>query len=612
MHDINACLPAPDRHDAKSLVFGLCKRLVPDLPRATEFERDAMLAFAERFFKLFFRPIDSSTDRSVEKWLESRNWPQSRKKQVLEAWLAGAGDYDYEIKAFIKAENYVTWKDPRFICPTNDYMKAKCGPIVSLIEEQVYALPCFVKKVPQKMKMDWIVQQLVGYCAAISCDISSCEATERDALFEMMERMDQLFTQDLPEGPEFVRDQGVLLGVIKMADGALLHVHERALRCDGITIMLSRHLNSGMMSTSVRTALKCAMVYLYLQEKKGGVRLEDVAGLPELRHLDAALTCTYTLPNMHEGDDALAAAERDAAVTAMDYASVGMKADPRVDFDISGTDFCSLVFDEFEKVAVTDVREAYVNFGWAGAEYAGCGPKRRRELVRAKSFSMLYQYPGCPILHELAMAGLRATHGVDLKRFFATKNHVSLYEMEQYYEAWKALKDVPLRHLAALSANCGMRTRLLVERLFGVAVEAQLRAEKELSMVNEIRPLAVLDPTCFPESWVQYNLLYVRHVDKRSEDFVLDLSPYPRVTREWINQHGGQFKLPAGQSVETFLGPIDEGCSLKPQVADNRSKKYGLTVKRSNERREPIPMIREGRPKRYGGLVVDKRCNRRE
>lgn len=581
MHDINACLPAPDRHDAKSLVFGLCKRLVPELPRATLFERTQMLAFAKRFFKLFFRPIDPSTDRSVETWLQSRNWPQSRKKQVLEAWLAGAGDYDYQIKAFIKAENYVSWKDPRFICPTNDYMKAKCGPIVSLMEEQVYALPCFVKKVPQKMKLEWIVQQLIGYLSTIECDITSCEATERDALFAMMEYMDTQFTIDLPEGPEFVRDQGILMGVYRQMDDALVRVNERTVKCDGITIAGNENLNSGMMSTSKRTALKCAMIFMYLREKISGVKLEDVAGLPELRHVDAGLNCIYTLPNMHEGDDALAAAERDEAVTALHYAAVGMKSEPRVGYDITGTDFCSLIFDEHELVAVTDVREAYVNFGWAGAEYASCGTKRKRELIRAKSFSLLYQYPGCPILHDLAMAGLRATHGVDLRRFFAVKGHTSSYVMEQYFEAWTALRGVPLRHLAKLKSACGMRTRLLVERLFGVSVDAQRRAETELAAINEIRPLAVLDPSCFPESWVQYNLLYVRHVNDVKEDFVLDQTPYPRVTRAWIDNHGGQFRMPAGQSVETFLGPIDEECSTMPQAAAGRSTiKHGTRARR--------------------------------
>jgi len=135
-------------------------------------------------------------------------------------------------------------------------------------------------------------------------------------------------------------------------------------------------------------------------------------------------------------------------------------------------------------------------------------------MLRAKSLSLLYSYPGCPILRSLGLYGLRMTEKYVLSAKFIGDflGNSSNYKREQFLAK---LNDQDFMN-PKLDIKIDERTRLLVEQMYGVTVKVQLEAERYLDELDKLQPLKLDLP--FPAAWRHYYSSYSVELDRYSRD----------------------------------------------------------------------------------------------
>jgi hypothetical protein len=253
-------------------------------------------------------------------------------------------------------------------------------------------------------------------------------------------------TQHLPEGSKFM---------------ALLH---QVLTGTNVCIFKDfvLHINatrmSGEMNTSLGNGFSNLMFMLFLCEEIGST---DVLGVVE-------------------GDDGLFRV-KGRFPTANEFEQLGMKIKLVEHLDICSASFCGIVFDPEDCVNVTDPIKQLITFGWTTRDYARVRESKLKVLLRSKSLSMAHQYPGCPILGSLARYGLRMTRGVDI-RHHVKEGKMSLWEREKLLMAIS--RPIPTK-------TCGLATRQLVERLYGIPISDQLEIERYLDNLQSLEPLKI-------------------------------------------------------------------------------------------------------------------------
>ncbi len=202
---------------------------------------------------------------------------------------------------------------------------------------------------------------------------------------------------------------------------------------------------SGEMCTSVGNGFTNWAIHKYFEKKKNW----------------KSLRCAV------EGDDGVFSFYGEPP-TEQEYAQFGLVVKLMVVENITEGSFCGIICDEEDFINVTDPIKALLKFGWTTRQYLNAKEKKLMGLLRAKSLSMLYQYQSCPILHALAAYGERITRGY--KWILPTR--VNTYEINRMLYLIKQLGNkLPER-------KTGIRTRLLVERRFGVTVDDQIQIEK--------------------------------------------------------------------------------------------------------------------------------------
>jgi hypothetical protein len=182
-----------------------------------------------------------------------------------------------------------------------------------------------------------------------------------------------------------------------------------------------------------------------------------------------------------EGDDGLFSLYGD--IDGDDFLRIGMTIKLDHFEKLNEASFCGLIFDEIDRKNVTNPVEVIAEFGWTTQRYVSSSSKRLKELLKAKALSLWYQYPGCPILEELAHYALRQTAHITIR---VDKLDMNLWEREQFMEAFDYFRKY------GISRNViGLNTRLLVEKLYGITVDEQFKIEQYLNAKNDMLPLDI-------------------------------------------------------------------------------------------------------------------------
>lgn len=425
--------------------------------------------------------------KDIDHWLSQTHYPNSRKIQLRARATALYSDMgsesgfvksNYRATGFVKDESYTEYKIPRGIHPESDDLKVIMGPLFKAIENQVYGLKWFVKHTAVLDRPQLIMDEVEkpGWVKLIS-DFSSFEAGFQPETMRAIEF--QLYKHALRACP---KQLAVMRSYERVATG-LKMIHYR-----DVSMAVKGRRLSGQMCTSLGNTWTNFVLLTFM--------MKDYMPLDSMRMLV-------------EGDDGICAVPPEV------YSKMNLRVPEMAGFKIKmqkvssivEASFCGCVFDPEDLVNVTDPWVELVAFGWSGGQAIFADALRCQMLLRAKSMSLAYQYPSCPVLQALARYGLRVTGVVSflLPKFIEESSYFNSYDREILLAA------SGLKWAAKVSSPIPIRTRSLVSSLFGMNEAQQRDIEDYLDSLTSIQPLAI---NVSQPIWRECSDRYVRSYSK--------------------------------------------------------------------------------------------------
>jgi len=465
---VQAAMPHPDQKCSYTMLGGVIKRIAAKLPEPEVALLSELKIFVRGWLKKHMRPLHDADDLTFETWIENKKYPDWRKAELKKVYSEikhkDVNAKMSKVKCFMKDENYMSYKHARGIYARADTFKVLFGPMVSAIEDRVYAHPFFIKHIPVADRPAYIKEMFNMIGKPMESDFESFESSFRKIIMESIDfELFNFFCEFLSDS--FYRELYERLGEENLCE--FIHFY----------LSIESRRMSGEMCTSLCNGFANLMILLFLHEK---------LGLPEPKALI-------------EGDDGLTMNSSGKYPVKEDFERLGFKAKLEVRESISEASFCGLIYDEEDLINIADPRKILMNIGWASQRYVDAKHFRLMALLRCKGLSFLHQYPGCPIIQELAIYILRVTRSVDAKSFVNRDRMLTAWERERYmnmsFKAPDVVRAVP------------ERTRMLMERHFNVTIEEQIRIETYLKNLDKLQPLSVdLD---FPVECIHYMVHYV-------------------------------------------------------------------------------------------------------
>lgn len=451
-HVNGAALPHVNPSHDVTVAAGVCKRAAAKTPEIDSDLLGEFRVFVRKWVRENLTPLPCTSDVSVETWLESTPYERWRKDELLKKWrnvvdIRSQEEY-WKVKAFVKDECYTEFKHARGIYSRTDEFKCAVGPYFRLIEKELFAKDWFIKKIPVRDRPDYIINRLFRPgCKYVATDHTSYEA---HFVYEFMAACEfelyEYMTQHL-EGAD------VFMWLCHNVIGGENHIIYKFFE-----FWLEATRMSGEMNTSLGNGFSNLMLMLFAMEKCGAREYKGVV----------------------EGDDGLFSFFGEAPTKEF-FARLGMTLKMEVCEDLNTASFCGMVFDVDERTNITHPIEELVSIGWTTRQYKDCGKRRKMELLRCKGISMAYQYPACPILSSLARYCMRVSEG-----YVARAGKMNLWEASQFMEA-KAWYNRMAN--SNLFEPPGIKTRLLVEKLYSITIEHQIQIEQYLDGLQELQPL---------------------------------------------------------------------------------------------------------------------------
>jgi hypothetical protein len=472
----------PDHHSIVNHLTGATKRFGNAPPRINPSKLAEIKAYVKDYVSRKYTPLASDLDFSVPTWLGAGHYAGWKKEAILKAVERTNGHLsqgDKNVSGFIKSEFYTEPKYPRFINARQDPFKAAVGPYLKLIESVVFDDPFFIKKIPIIDRPDYIYEHIYRPDANyITTDYSSFEASfvaeVMDAIqFVLYEHM----LQFVPKGAE----------ILKLLRETLCGVNRISTSQFDMEIEATRM--TGEMDTSLGNGFSNLMLMKFLCFK---------LNIPE-DHLKGVI----------EGDDGLFSLPSNTIYpTTQDFADLGFVMKMEVVQNLNEASFCGLVFDEQDRLAITDPRKLICTFDWIHDRYLNASKKKKFSILRTKALSILYQFPGCPVLTEMALAILRTTAGHRLNVEYFRE----IGEIHKFLILKDALSYFKHRKRAGV-CEIPIGTRLLMEKLFKISIETQLNLEQQFKMIKY--PCEVTNKSLYDILDPRWMVTYDKYVKNR-------------------------------------------------------------------------------------------------
>lgn len=392
------------------------------------------------------------TDVTFATWLSRCIYPAWRKQaledvhnQILDSGVSlrdAALPKGYaDLKSFIKWEWYPTYKHARAINSRDDRFKVLVGPYFKIIEQQLYQHPAFIKKVPVKDRPQYVIDRLERPgCNYMVTDHSQYEAA---------------FTSELMEDCEFQLYEHALKN-LEGREAFMRHVRtyiagEQLINFKHFTMNILATRMSGEMNTSSGNGFSNLMASEFAAYKSGTI---DMIGVVE-------------------GDDGLNSYfGPQPEVKWFELNGFTIKLDQVS--SIGDSSFCGFIFDEDDRVNLTDPIACIASFGWVNPRYLGAKHSIVQGLLRCKALSFLHQYPGAPIIQSFAKYVLRTTG----------KKIVYSYDGLYMKNVMDELK-LKIQNGELIEKPVTLKTRLLMEKRYGVTTREQIALETYFDGLNE-------------------------------------------------------------------------------------------------------------------------------
>jgi len=513
-HVLGAANPHPDPSDLETMLDGASRRFCRKPPSPDPEVMGRFKAYVAKWLIKHMTPLDSSADTSFETWIRDAPYPLWRKNELRrryndsQGYITSENLYDRvemvvvrdatgfpqvryvgvqnrycRVNSFQKDETYPCYKAARGINSRTDEFKVRVAPIFKLIEKELFARPEFIKHTPVDERAREIKEKLFQAAShIIGTDYTAFES---------------LFTREFMEACEF-QLYGYMSQNLDDTDWIkivtdVLGGENQCMFKEKFTIVTPATRMSGEMCTSLGNSFANLMAMKFIAKE---------IGMKSLR-------------SRIEGDDGIFTFYGPKP-TNQDFAKLGLIIKIE-DYDsLTEGSFCGIIADEDEMINVTNPIESLLDFGWTTRDYVRSKQKRKLELLKAKALSLAYQYPGCPILNSLSKYGLRMCENSHV--YYGNLNE---YEREIFRVMFQKYRDnVPQREV-------GFKTRLLVEKRFGVTVEDQLSIERYLDNKTDLSPIehvAILS-NCHPDALNYYDKYVVNFIPNEGRINDLDF-PY--------------------------------------------------------------------------------------
>jgi len=465
----DASLPHPDIGDSHTLLAGIAARFATRPPEPDRKMLARLNVFVKKWLKDNLRPLSPDTDVSFETWIKNTNYPDWRKQELRAEWeklgsIRNLKKKDRKVNMFMKKEHYLAWKHGRAINSRSDAFKVAVGPIFAQIEHEVFKLPYFIKKIPVPDRARYIFERLSKPGATYyASDFTSFEALFTREIMEAVEfELYEYMTKCLAVGQDF-------MSLVREVLGGVNNIHNK-----NISLDVEATRMSGEMCTSLGNGFSNLMFNLFLAHEKGA-RIDGVV----------------------EGDDGLFRIEGNVPVTE-DFAQLGLIVKLESHVSLSTASFCGQVFDETTYSVIADPRKIMASIGWIDGDYKNAKRGKQMGMLRAKGWSLGYQYPACPVLSSLARAILRITRSCD-QRVVLHSRSLNEYEKSLYLDAFAAGRP-------ELNKPVADSTRHLMEKIYGITPQQQETLEKYFDSMTELGPLPRID---VPIEWIEYRSRYV-------------------------------------------------------------------------------------------------------
>lgn len=361
-----------------------------------------------------------------------------------------------KVKIFVKDEFYESYKYPRGIWSRDDSFKVIAGPVFKAIEESVFKLPYFIKKIPMADRPQYLHDLI--YCEGFKYVSTDYTSFERHFSSELQLDCEWImYRHMLKFCPHILEVLCYLASVI------LGHSH---VTNKFMLFLIACRRFSGEMSTSLGNGFSNLMFFLFAcSENK----------------------IKFTGPGI-EGDDGLAGVDK--LIPPPFWLKMGLNIKIEEHERLTEASFCGNIFDEVELINITEPMYYIASMFWSTRQYAISNVGVHFGLLKCKALSLAWQYPGCPVLSTFALRILELLDGVN-PNLNALSNE---YEREQFAMNVKT-KSPPTK-------QCGPRTRALMASKFGIDVERQLSLEKFLSGINLFGTNWSPIMSSFPHCWV--------------------------------------------------------------------------------------------------------------
>lgn len=424
---------------------------------------------------------------SFESWLKATRYPQRRKIQLqqlhdrIDELGINTDSRDVcRVKCFIKNESYPKFKFPRAIYSRSDMFKIMIGRFFKVLEESIYHLknpngvPYFIKPIPHCDRTNFIIEHF-NYGPGFTCEgvyrryfTADYKAMEGSFRPELMRKVEMVMydhvLQFLPCVGEFRRLMEVLFGVnVCVFRNFVLKIVGRRM--------------SGEMNTSLGNGFSNLMIILY--------------NLREIGVFDAVVVV--------EGDDSLVSYVGRLMVPCM-WSRFGFTVFMMYHISPNLASFCGQLFDESSGVVIADPMKIVLNFSWFNKKYREVGRNIRYGLIRGKALSLLYLYPGCPIVQSFALAYIRLTK--DYKVYIDST--LDAYKKRILFDAIKFAK-LPVRDVEPTARD-------FMQLVYGIAPTSQCKIEEYFDGLTTICPIRPPLYEFVSQDCLYYDFNYVRDV----------------------------------------------------------------------------------------------------
>lgn len=461
-HVVGAAQPVPDTKHTGSALAGVIKRVATNMPPVQRATYRRLKRFTDRWLNKNCKHMIFNQDEAFDfnEWIDNAPYTELRKEELRKEHEKFSPDKfnkkNSHVKCHVKDESYPEYKFPRGIYSRTDAYKTFVGPFFAKLSDRILHSKWFIKHIPVDKRPQVLLDMFADKPNLYCTDYSSYEATfVRRAMLSVEFRLYNFVLQNNPHRDEIMKQ---------------INLMTRVNRCEfwSFCFNISAKRMSGEMCTSLGNGFFNLILSFFLAREKGNKYYEG----------------------MFEGDDGIQWVDK-IRPTDQDYANLGCNIKIDIPTCMNEASFCGNVFDVEDKEIVVSPAEAIVSFGYTGKQYIKASKFTKLALLKAKSLSMLYTYPACPMLRELALYGLRMTDEIKddymIEKFKRSYEYKNSYVKKQFDEVFDNLGtniDDKIKNKFVKP-----RTRLLVQEKYGISCDLQIKFEKYMRNKNKIEPI---------------------------------------------------------------------------------------------------------------------------